>query len=268
MNLMKRPDLSVCLDDLGLDAKSAMVQARRLGFGAVDVGATAGTISPGELSETGRRHLLRHLSDLGLRLGSLRGPVSGEGYGSGVGGERRLDSMRAIIRMASELRVPVVSTTLGRAGPTDPEGESRRIRDALTVLADDADHLGVTVALETSGQSAKAMQSLLSEINCAGLAACCDTGAMLMRGDDPHAVAETLPGRIGLVRARDAVSGTSENPGYEVSPGQGHLDSPRLLAALFEAGFGGTIVLSRTCGENAASDLAAARRQFEEFLPG
>lgn len=264
---MKPPELSVCLDDLRLDAKSAMAQARRLGFGAVDIGAAGGPISPDQLSNSGRRHLLRHLSDLGLRLGSLRGPVSGDGYGSGAGGERRLDLMRTIIRMASEIRVPVVSTTLGRAGRTDPEGESRRIRDALIVLADDADHFGVTVALETSGQPAKAIQSILAEINCPGLTACCDTGAMLMSGDDPHAVAETLPGRIGLVRARDAVSGTRDHPGYEVTPGQGHLDSPRLLAALFEAGFGGDIVLSRSGGEDVASELVLARKQFEGFLP-
>lgn len=265
---MKRPDLSVCLDDLRLDAKSAMAQARRLGFKAIDVGATAGLVSPGELSGTGQRHLLRHLSDLGIRLGSLRGPVSGDGYGSGAGAERRLDSMRAIIRLASALGVPVVSTGLGRPGNIDPEGESTRIREALSILADDADHFGVTVALETAGRSAPSLRSLLTDLNCPGMAACCDTGAMLMGGDDPHAVAETLPGRIGLVRARDAISGTPEGPGYEVPPGQGHLDPPRFLAALLEAGFGGDIVLSRTGGDHAAADLHAAQQEFAKYLAG
>jgi sugar phosphate isomerase/epimerase len=260
---MKMPTLSVCTDDLARDVKDAMDRARALGFHALDVGATQGPVSPGELSRTGQRHLLRHMADLGLRLGSLRGPAGGAGYGDAAAGERRLEIMRGVIRLAASLNVPVVSTDLG-AGSTDEAG-ARRL-EALTLLADEADRSGVQVAIETAGVTASALGTLLRGIACPGLGACCDTGAMLMQGEDPGGVAEHLPGRIQLVRARDAVCPAGNESGYEVAHGQGRLDPERVLAGLTEAGFQGDIVLTRTSGENRAGDIALARDAFNRLL--
>jgi sugar phosphate isomerase/epimerase len=260
---MFRPELGVCLDDLRLDVKSAMDRARTLGFQAIDVGATAGALSPGELSQTGRRHVLKHLSDLGLRLSSLRGPTGGPGYSDGAAGERRLDSMRGVLRMAADLGVPVVSTILGVSGA---EAKSDVLLDILRVLADDADRCGVAIAIETAGIEAKVLSGLLQRVDCPFVAACCDSGAMLMQGDDPHALGTTLPGRIQLVRARDAVAGTPVARGYEVVQGQGQLDPARFIGALAEAGYGGDIILSRVAGRDAATDLQHARELFEKVL--
>ncbi|MBN2563542.1 MAG: sugar phosphate isomerase/epimerase [Phycisphaerae bacterium] len=263
---MTNPQLSVCLDDLCPDVKTAMARARSLGFSIADVSASRGIISPGELSWTGQRHLLRHLSDMGLRLGSLRGPVGGPGYADAVAGERRLDTMRSVIRLAAALEVRVVSTAPGPAADSADVAEAGRLREALTLLADDADRAGVVVAVETAGIGARTLNSLLTAGNCTFLSSCCDSGAMLMQGEDPHEIAEILPGRIQLVRARDAVRGSAEAAGYEVALGDGHLDTPRFLAALAEAGFYGDIVLSRTTGADPAGDLHHARQEFERTM--
>ena len=255
--------LSVCLGDLDADVKVALDRARDLEFSAVDIPAAQGPISPGELSRTGRRHLLKHLADLGLRLGSLRGPVGGSGYGDARLGEQRLETMRGVMRLAADLKVPVVSTAPGQAAG---EPDQSRLCEALSVLADDADRTGVVVAIESAGLGLEALRKVLREINCHSLAACCDSGAMLMQGEDPPRVADALPGRIQLVRARDAVPGSPEAPGYEVTMGEGTLDVPRFLAALAEAGFGGDIVMSRTTGANRSGDLALARAVFLKQL--
>jgi len=263
---MPRPVLTVCLDDLKLEIKAGMERARAMGFRGVDVGAGGGPISPGELSATGRRHLLKHLADLGLRLGSLRGPAGGPGYADPAGGERRLESTLKIIDLAGGLRVPMVSATLGHLdGPSDPS-QSERLRAALLVLADRADRTGVMLAIETAGIGGGELNRLLADINCPFLAACCDSGAMLMGGEDPHRIADALAGRIRHVRARDAVAGSADRTGYEVAMGQGGLDPPRFLAGLDEAGFGGDIVLARTTGTNPAEDLKRAREVFEGYV--
>jgi sugar phosphate isomerase/epimerase len=249
-----------------MDVKAAMDRARRMGFHAIDVGATSGPVSPGELSRSGRRHLLKHLESLGLRLGSLRGPAAGPGYADPAGGERRLDTMRRIIAFAGELGVPVVSTTPGLYTAAGEQGGAGRLGEALGAIAAEADHWGVRVAVETCGIRVDALRDLLSRIDCPLLAACCDSGAMLMQGEDPHAVGEDLAGRLGLVRARDAVAGTAEGPGYEVACGQGSLDAGRLLAALDRGGFDGDLVLTRTSGMNPAEDLLAAQRIFGQYL--
>ena len=261
---MKAPQLSVCVDDLQLEVKASLRHARDLGFSAVDVKATSGPISPAELTATGRRHFLRHLADLGLRLGSLRGPADAVSYGNGASGERRLDVMRQVIALASALRVPVVSTSLGRLG--ESESEIARTYGALEILADDADRAGVGVAIETIGIGVADLGDMLRKINCPSVGACCDSGAMLMQGEDPHFVGDVLAGRIHLVRARDAVTGSASAAGHEVAQGEGHLNIALFLAGLAESGFQKDIVLSRTTGSSRGEDLLRAKEQYESAV--
>ena len=160
----------------------------------------------------------------------------------------------------------VVSTRLGGPAESADESGAARLGEVLVVLAEEADRSGVMLAVETAGIGASALARLLAEINCPLVTSCCDSGAMLMQGDDPHGVGETLAGRVGLVRARDAVGPSGGATGYEVAQGEGQLEIPAFLAALREAGFGGSIVLSRTCGSQPVADLGRARLEFEKHL--
>ena len=258
---MPRSRLAVCLEDLRAEVRPALDLARSLQYEAVDVRATHGPISPAELSQTGRRHLLRHLSDLGLRLSSLRGPTGPGGYADPADAERRLETLFKVIDLAAGLRAPVVSTVLGGVSPA----RQSALREALALIADRADRAGVNVALETSGVSAAELGRVLAELNCPWVGSCCDTAAMIIRGEDPHAVGDTLAGRIRLVRLRDAVPGAPEHPGHEVRLGDGRLDPPRLLSALAEAGFEGDMVVSRTTGERPLDDLRHARKLLATY---
>ncbi len=258
---MPRPGLAVCLEDLRTDVKQAMHLARMLAYEAVEARATHGPISPAELSQTGRRHLRRHLSDLGLRLSSLRGPTGPGGYADPADAERRLETLFQVIDLAAGLRVPVVSTVLGSV---DAARQSE-LREALALIADRADRADVNVALETSGVPTPELSKVLAELNCPWVGSCCDTAAMIIRGEDPHVVGESLGGRIRLVRLRDAVPGTPEHPGHEVRLGEGRLDPPRLLSSLAEAGFEGDMVVSRTTGERPLDDLRHARRLLAAY---
>jgi sugar phosphate isomerase/epimerase len=257
--------ISVCTDDLRSEIKNALRQARSLGFGVVDIGASTGPISPTELSRTGQRHFARYLNDLGLRLGSLRGPAEIGSVAADSAGERRFETLRAIIRLAADLRVPVVSATLG--GASNDERAAARMNEVLSTLAADADRFGVNLAVETNGVTTASLGSILRDLACPNLGACCDSGAMLMGGGDPHSIASDLAGRVQLVRVRDAVAGSREVAGREVAMGEGHLDVPAFLATLQEAGFGGDLVVSRADSATPAADLAKARSILESHLP-
>lgn len=262
---MRMPELSVCLENLHSGVRAALDLARTLGFHVVDAGATGGPISPGELSRSGQRHLLRHLADANLRLGSLRGPTDGDRYGDPGGGERRLDTMRKIVALASSLKVPVVSTTLGRSNAATGD-ERDATREALEILADDADRAGVIVAVETSGISAEELRTILECIDCPNLASCCDTGAAIITGEDPSAAADFLVGRLKLVRLRDAVAPTANAEGHEVALGEGLLDVPRFLASIADGGYHGEMVVMRTTGKNRVADVSKAKILLDEAL--
>jgi len=258
--------LAVCADDLGLEIKQALRRAGALGFRAVDIGATAGAVSPRSLSQSGRKHLLRYVGDLGLRVAGLRGPVSGASYADGAAGERRLDTMRSIIAMAGDLRVPVVSTAIGGQTQDSEDEQASHIREALRQIASDADRCGVNVAIETVGIETESLHRMLADLNCPWVGAACDSGAMLMRGEDPHRVADHLAGRIKIVRARDAIAGTPAASGRETAWGEGHLDVPAFLAALQEAGFDGDFILTRTEGAKPDADLFEAKSALTPLL--
>jgi len=264
---VKHFELAVCLDDLKRDVKDAMALARRMGFGAVDIAATSGAVSPFEMTESGKRHLRRHLGDLGLRLASLRGPASGPGYADATGGDRRLETARRVLDLAAGLGVPVVTTALGTVGD-GAAGERARLGEALRILADAADRRGVILAVETGGVSSADLRTLLGDIDCPHLAACCDSGAMLMHGEDPAQVGALLAGRVRAVRARDAVPGRPGSPGHEVAHGEGQLSVERFLGGLAEAGYGGDLTLTRTAGANPVEEIARAKAAFERVLRG
>ena len=260
-----KPQLSVCLDDLRLETKAAIEAARRLGFRAIDVSAVRGPISPRELSATGRRHLLKHLADLGLRLGSLRGPTGPGSLADPQSAEQRIDETTRILEMAASVHVPAISMTSGQVTIADP-AQMSRLREALTLLAERADHWGVTIGIESAGIPATDLARLLKESDCPRLAACCDSGAMLLQGDAPHQVIETLKGRLSLARIRDARSGSPDRPGHEVPLGEGDLNLPRFLAGLDEAGLTGDLILSRSDSVRPAEDLQSAREKIEQYL--
>ena len=264
MSIIK-PRLAVCLDDLRMEVKAAMDVARRIGFRAIDVSAVRGPISPGELSATGRRHLLKHLADLGLSLGSLRGPTGAGSLADSQSAERRIDETSRILELAAALRVPTVSLTCGRVESV-ADTQMGRFSEALSILAERADHWGVTLGIETAGITAADLGQLLGMIDCPQLRACCDSGALLMHGDAVGESVDLLKGRIALARLRDARAGSATHTGHEVRLGEGDLDLPRFLAALDEAGLAGDLIVSRSDSARPSDELRAAREAIEQYL--
>jgi len=262
---MHTPSLAVQADDLHAELKAALQRARRLGFDAVSVNATRGPVTMQQLDRSGQRHFRRFLGDLGLRPASLRGPAGGKSYADPQVGEQRLDSLRGVIRLAGALGVPVVSTAPGHMVAGDDNAGDRML-EAFHTIADEADHQGVHVAVETNGCEAAWLGQALRDIDCPFLGVCCDAGGMLERGDDPHHASRHMAGRVHLVRGRDAQPGSAQVAGAECAVGDGALDVPVFLADLLVAGFGGDIVLAREQGERRAEDLVRARELFEREL--
>jgi sugar phosphate isomerase/epimerase len=256
--------LGVVLDSFGQPVKEAMQSASRMGFGQVELPAVSGSVDPAELSQTGRRHLLRFTGDLGLRLSALGSDFGGNRFMDSGRVEQRLEKARAIVEMAAELHVPIVTTHLGRM---DEDALKRGyLFEAIEHLADISDRTGTFIAFETGGAAPTLLRDLIRRINSPTVGVCYDPASLLMDGYEPLGGIEPVASSILIARARDAMAGSPNNPGREVSLGTGQIDLAEYLAALDQAGYKNVPFIRRTDSERPLVDLAEAKRRLEAVL--
>src|SRR5690348_11980045 len=98
---------------------------------------TSHEVDPAELSRSGRRALVRLVSSLGLHLGALGGDLGVTRFSDSSQVEQRLEKTRQIMEAAAELRVPVVTTSLGLV--TDESLKNGFLKEALRHLAEVSD---------------------------------------------------------------------------------------------------------------------------------
>ncbi len=258
------PGIGVVLDSFGRPVKESLQAASRLGLRRIELPATSSEVGPEVLSHSGRRHLLRHVAGLGLELSALGGDLGGARFSESAGLEQRLDQTRRIIEMAAELRVPVMTTHLGRF---DREARQRgELGAVIRELADMADRTGTFVALETGGADPAEMASLLKEVNCEWLGACYDPASLLIDGYDPIESVGPVADRILIARARDAVSGSERRPGHETPLGYGEVDLARYLAFLEQSGYHNAAFIRRTNSDRPLEDIAEAKGRLEAMM--
>jgi sugar phosphate isomerase/epimerase len=259
------PRLAVCLDDFGTPPKEALRAASELGFRCVQIGALHGPVSPGELDESGRRHLRRFAEGLGLQIIALRVDFGGSRFLDASRTDQCIDHTRRVLELARELNVPMVSAPLGKFRLADVE-EYELVKSAVRAVVDHADLLDCFFGVETAVDSPDALRQLLHEVSCPHLKVAYDPAELLMGGIDPLAPIETYANDIALAFARDAERGTSAQPGRETNLGAGHLSLPAYLAQLDAAGYRGPLIVRRADTTRPLADLAACKEYLESIL--
>lgn len=261
---MAHGGIGITLDSFHQPPRESLQLAAKLAFREVELPAVGGDVDPVNLSRTGRRHLLHFVSGLGLRLSALGGDLGGGRSNDSAHIERRLDKARQILEMAAELKVPVVTTHLGRVD--EASIKQGHVVEAVRELASIADRTGTFVALDTSGADPAALGGLLREINAPVVGACYDPAGLLIDGLDPLAGVEPLANHILAARIRDALAGSGARPGRETPIGEGQVDFAEYLAMLDQAGFRATPFIRRTGADDPIKELAAAKRRIEALI--
>jgi sugar phosphate isomerase/epimerase len=230
--------LAIRLECLGVPLRDALPLAAKLGFQGVQFDAT-GELAPDELSATGRRHLSHLLT--GHRLQPVAvGFVSRRGFDSLERLDARISAALKTLKLASDLRAPIVATS---AGPIPPDGKDpakKHFFDAMDRLGNEALRLGVRLALETGHESPESLATFLAAQERLNLAAHFDPANLLVRGYDPAAGARTLAGRIAGVHVKDVIRTGTTISGFREAPiGEGEISFDDLFTALAEADYRG-----------------------------
>ena len=252
--------ISVIADDLQLPPKEAVRTVSRMGARGVQLYATRGDLTPENLSRSGRRDLARFVRNQGLDWTAICGDLGGGRFADAANVDRFVDRTRAVLEMAREVGVPVVTAHAGPI-PTDPDDPTaRQIAEAVRAVGDFADRVGVAYALETGMESADTLAGLIERIGNPALGVNFDPANLILRGDDPIESIEKVAGRIAYVHAKDAIQ-TGAGQGRIVPLGEGELDYPQFLAALEEFGYGGV-----HCIETRAPDRVDDAARGVEYL--
>jgi len=236
---------------------------------AVGIGATGvqldvrDEMSPGMLSETGRRDFLHMNRELGVSFAAaifpLRHPVASE-----FQLDRRLAAIREAMQFAYQLGATTLCLHAGRLPEDRTTREAQLLHEVLSDLARYGNHVGVSLALTPTGDSAERMRDWVTSIT---------TGPIGVDFDPAHFVQEastteglrTLYGTISHVQLRDGVrnlTGGSE----ETALGHGAVDWVELLALLGEMDYAGWLTAIRTTGDDRPRDVARAIAQVKRWL--
>jgi sugar phosphate isomerase/epimerase len=245
--------LGVTLASFGLPFRRGLEEARRLGLAGVLADAV-GDLSPGRLTETGKRELRRLLSSHGLELTAVGCPLR-HGLDEEVNLQPRIDHVRSVLGLSFELGARIVIAGAGRIAGDAADPRAAVMRESLRALGRHGDHVGATLALTTGLESGAALQNTLDSLDTGGLGANYDPAAMLVNGFDPGANLAPLKSRIVHTLARDA---RRINPSRfeDVPIGHGDIDWIQYFGTLAALDYRGWVVIDRPPAVDRPAELS------------
>lgn len=254
--------LGVRLESLRLALRPGLDEAQRLGASGVQLDA-AGDLAPKALSQTGRRELRHLLRARALELASVGCPLR-RGLDALENQEGRIDHVKNVMSLAFDLGARVVVV---EAGSVHPQGQESSLTEALRVLSQHGDRVGVALALETGLDAGDHLAQYLAHFDTGSLGVNFDPANLLMRGHDACAGARVLHGRILHAHAKDARRAGASREAQEVPLGHGDVDWLQLLGVLEEVEYRGYLTLERETGENRLADVRAGVGFLRRLLP-
>ncbi len=251
---MKRWKIAVATRLFELPLKDALVAAAKAGADGVQFDVRS-ELPPAELSQTGRRHLLKQLSDYGLAVASLHIPFRRALYDQAYL-ERRLDLVRQVMQMAYDLKSGVVTLRAGSV-PAQETEERRLLVEVLNDLARYGNHVGAVLAVTPSVEPPGPLLDVLQQVQDGPIGVDFDPSVFVSARVEATDAFRELHEWVQHVVVRDAVR-DMDGSVEEVPVGRGDVTWDELLALLEEARYGGWLTVLRTTGEDRAGDAARA----------
>ncbi|NLY53197.1 MAG: sugar phosphate isomerase/epimerase [Firmicutes bacterium] len=274
--------IGVIIDSFRTDIPTALAKAAALGVEGIQVYATSGEMSPEELVGRRRREFLRMVQAHGLTISALCGDL-GRGFTDAAANPSLIEKSKRILDLAKDLDTNIVTTHIGVI-PADVKSDRYQImQEACHTLAEYADSLDAHFAVETGPETAARLKSFLDGLGSRGVAVNMDPANLVMvTGDDPVQAVYTLQDYIVHTHAKDGRKLRDVPPEIiysnvnaylqdgaafvELPLGQGDVDFPNYLKALYDIGFTGFLTIEREVGEDPEQDIALAVKFLKQHI--
>jgi 3-dehydroshikimate dehydratase len=248
--------IGIQIASLGLPLKQAAPVVAEWGVQAIELDARRG-FTAGDASQTALRQLRKMLADHRLRVSAVS-YATRRGYDTAEDLDRRVEGTKWAMALAASLGAPVVVNRVGDV-PARPEGPAwSMLVDVLHDLGRFGQHTGAMLAAETGGESPNALKQLIEALPAGSLCIDLDPGNLLVHGQSPVEVIQTLGPHILHVHATDGVRDLARGRGQLVPLGRGMADWPALLGALEEQDYRGDFTIARREADDPRYELHAA----------
>lgn len=222
---------------------------------------------PPEVStETGRRQFIHLLSEYGLKVGASHFSTRRALYASDQL-DRRVAAVRDAMSLASQLKSRVLTVRIGPIPADDDQHDRKLLSEVLDDLVRHGNHVGVTLALSTSGEEPSRIHGLVNQIKSGPIGIDFDPSSFVFAGRSVSDAYRTLHQEVVHIQARDGVRDL-DGTGAEVILGRGQVDWLELLALLYEAGYQGWLTAIRNQGGNRGADVETAISYLKEVFVG
>lgn len=260
--IMQLLSLAVATVNFDQPLKEALKTAVETGAQGVQL-ALKKELHPNELTETGRRQFLHYMEELSLQISSLHLPMRRELTDLDQLDER-LSEIRKMLDFAWTLKTPHVTLRIGRI-PTEVESKEYDIlRQVLNDLARYSNHVGSTLCLIPTNDSAESMLQMLTDVTAGPIGIDLDPASLIMAGQNPVKALRLLHRYVFHVQGRDGLRDI-DGTGIETTLGRGQVEWDELVALLLEIPYRGWITVNRTRGEHRIIESADAIKYLTEI---
>lgn len=254
--------LGLTLSSLGFDLREAVRRASGTGLGAVDVDATRGEITP-TLSYSGRRDFLRYVRSFGLEVSALGGDF-GKAFSDEDAMEQLFDRTERLIGLAIDLKVRVITTSIGRVPVDEKDRKWSILHGVLQEIGRRAERYEIHLASHVGESAPVDLKKMLDVLDTQGIKVCYDPSVLIPRGLDPVKGVYELGNHIVHAYARDITKG--ERGYMETVPGEGVVPFRDYALALCEIGYNGYQIIRREAGSGGIEDIVKAKEFLERII--
>jgi sugar phosphate isomerase/epimerase len=255
--------IALSLASLRQPIRRAIFTAAQLGARAIEIDAR-GDLKPADMTGTAVRELRKLLDDAGLKICAVSF-ITRRGYNDMDELDRRIAATKDAMRMAYELRAPIVVNRIGRV-PTDEEDPGWKLLiETLTDLGRAGDRTGATLCARTGSEEGATLAKLIDALPAGALGVDYDPASLIVAGFSPRDSLEALGRHVKQVHARDAVRDPLAGRGVETPLGRGLADFPELLGLLDNINYRGWFTVERQQSDDPAGDLGNAIKYLQNL---
>ena len=256
--------LAVATRCFGVPLIDSIKAAAKLGIPGIQL-EVRNELRAAELTATGRRDLLHQFSEYGLKVSSAFFPLNTALYDQNRL-DLRVNAIRDAMRFAYSLNASILCFRIGKI-PDDLESESGKLLiELLSDLARHANHVGTSLAIIPTDDSAESLSSLLTRITTGPIGIDFDPAHFVMTGRDLIESLRTLHQFVLHVQLRDGTRGIDGS--QETAVGYGNVDWVELMAFLGEMDYRGWITAIRNHGDDRPRDLGRGIKLIQRLLLG